>query len=214
MSDLIVARVRRPHGVAGTKGGNMLRRSKIFTAAALALCCSLAPAAASDGDVPPPPSSMAAAQAEDYRDLRATTPAGGSRDLRSPDAQDAAAHRGLYEAERSPHVLARDYGSPDAVDAARAVPPATASASPGPFTESERKLVESPEVQRTIDRVRSEIRATRALVTVTESPSGGFDWGDAGIGAAGMLALFCIAGGSALLISGRRRRHGFKVATD
>jgi glucose/arabinose dehydrogenase len=36
----------------------------------------------------------------------------------------------------------------------------------------------------------------------------GFDWGDAGIGAAGMLALFSIAAGSALLLTSRRRRHG------
>jgi hypothetical protein len=78
---------------------------------------------------------------------------------------------------------------------------------PGPFTDSERKLVESPEVQGMVDRVSSEIRATPAVVEV-QAPSGGFDWGDAGIGAAGMLALFSIAGGAALLIAGRRRRGG------
>ena len=38
--------------------------------------------------------------------------------------------------------------------------------------------------------------------------AGGFQLDDAGIGAAGMLALFSIAGGSALLLTGRRRRHG------
>lgn len=41
---------------------------------------------------------------------------------------------------------------------------------------------------------------------------GGFDWGDAGIGAAGMLALFSIAAGSALMLMGRRRRRGVRVA--
>lgn len=41
------------------------------------------------------------------------------------------------------------------------------------------------------------------------APTGsGFDWGDAGIGAAGMLGIFSIAAGSALLLTGRRRRHG------
>ena len=40
----------------------------------------------------------------------------------------------------------------------------------------------------------------------------GFDWGDAGIGAAGMLALFSIAAGSALMLTGRKRRRGVKVA--
>ena len=50
-------------------------------------------------------------------------------------------------------------------------------------------------------------------VVAVSAPSGGFDWDDAGIGAAGMVALFSIAAGSALLIAGRRRRHGAKVAT-
>jgi hypothetical protein len=51
-----------------------------------------------------------------------------------------------------------------------------------------------------------------APVVDVDAPAGGFDWGDAGIGAAGMLALFGIAGGSALLLSGRKRRHGVRVA--
>jgi hypothetical protein len=48
---------------------------------------------------------------------------------------------------------------------------------------------------------------TVAEPTIVASSSG-FDWGDAGIGAAGMLALFSIAAGSALLLTSRRRRHG------
>jgi hypothetical protein len=48
---------------------------------------------------------------------------------------------------------------------------------------------------------------------VIQVPQHGFDWGDAGIGAAGMLALFSIAAGSALLLTGRKRRRGVKVAT-
>ncbi|HEY1276087.1 MAG TPA: hypothetical protein VGF25_14315 [Thermoleophilaceae bacterium] len=81
---------------------------------------------------------------------------------------------------------------------------------PGPFTDAERRVVASPEVQDTIDRARAEIRATPAVV---QAPSGSFNWGDAGIGAAGMLALFSIAGGGALLIASRRRRHGVGAAT-
>jgi uncharacterized iron-regulated membrane protein len=41
----------------------------------------------------------------------------------------------------------------------------------------------------------------------------GFDWGDAGIGAAGMLALIALAAGTMLIASQRRRGHGFPVAT-
>jgi hypothetical protein len=193
----------------------MLRRSNILTAAALALCCSLAPTAAASGDtVPPPPSSMAASQGEEYSDLRSANTGGGSQDLRSPDAQDAAAHRGLYEAEGGQYVLNRDYGSPDAVDAARDLPsaPVVTHAGVGPYTDSERKLVESPEVQQMLARISGEISASSPVVAVS-APSGGFDWGDAGIGAAGMLALFSIAAGSALLLMGRRRRQGFGVAT-
>jgi hypothetical protein len=80
------------------------------------------------------------------------------------------------------------------------------AAAADPFTDSERKLVESPEVQGMVDRVSSGIRATPAVVEV-QAPSGGFDWGDAGIGAAGMLALFSIAGGALLPASSRRRRR-------
>jgi hypothetical protein len=50
------------------------------------------------------------------------------------------------------------------------------------------------------------IRATPAVVEI-EAPSGSFDWGDAGIGAAGMLALFSITGGALLLATSRRRRR-------
>jgi hypothetical protein len=43
------------------------------------------------------------------------------------------------------------------------------------------------------------------IVRVT-APSGGFDWGDAGIGAAGGFALSMIAIGGALAVSQRRTR--------
>jgi hypothetical protein len=146
----------------------------------------------------------------------APTAAQEYQDLRSPDTVDAAREAQGAGTERGPYVLNRDYGSPDAVDAGRDLPDAMVSPSPrshsGPiYTDAERKLVESPEVQGMIDRARSEIRATPSVVEV-QAPSG-FDWGDAGIGAAGMLALFCIGTGSALLIAGRRRRQGLSVAT-
>jgi hypothetical protein len=48
------------------------------------------------------------------------------------------------------------------------------------------------------------------IVEIREVPSGGFDWGDAGIGAAGILAMTSIAAGLALL-PGRRRRRGFEM---
>jgi hypothetical protein len=42
-------------------------------------------------------------------------------------------------------------------------------------------------------------------VRVTGAPVEGFHWGDAGIGAAGGLAVIAIAGGFALVATGRRR---------
>jgi hypothetical protein len=45
-------------------------------------------------------------------------------------------------------------------------------------------------------------------VEIRQAPGNGFDWGDAGIGAAGMFALFSIAAGVALTV-GSRRRRGF-----
>ena len=98
-----------------------------------------------------------------------TSPAGG-QDLRSPDAVDAAQHRGIYEPKSDGFTLNRDYGSPDAVDAARDLPPVQIP------------VVEPRDVS-------------------------GFDWGDASIGAAGMVGLFGIAGASALLLTGRKRRQ-------
>ena len=48
--------------------------------------------------------------------------------------------------------------------------------------------------------------AAPTIVHLT-TPSGGFDWGDAGIGAAGGVALSILGLGSALAVSGRRTRR-------
>jgi hypothetical protein len=145
----------------------MLRSKQLITTAAVLAVCA-APASA----VP-------------YEELRPSgtkdaAPVAQAQDLRSPDARDAAEHRGIYAAkpDRGPYVLNRDYGSPDAVDAARDLPP-----------------VQIP-----------------APVVEVRAPSGGFDWGDAGIGAAGMIALFSIAAGSALLLTTRRRQGSQTLA--
>jgi hypothetical protein len=42
-------------------------------------------------------------------------------------------------------------------------------------------------------------------VRIVEVPASGFDWGDAGIGAAGGLAIITLTGGIALLTTQRRR---------
>jgi uncharacterized protein with LGFP repeats len=176
----------------------MLRRSNILTAAALALCCALAPAAAAE-----PFTDAERKLVEEYQDQQSTGAPGPFTDAERKlvaeyQAQQSTGAPGPFtDAERK---LVAEYQAQQSTGA------------PGPFTDAERKLVESAEVQAMVDRVSAEIRATPAIVEV-EAPSGGFDWGDAGIGAAGMLALFSIAGGSALLLASRRRREGVRVAT-
>jgi hypothetical protein len=91
------------------------------------------------------------------------------------------------------YVLNRDYGSPDRVDVAREVPSYVLNRGYG-----------SPDAA---DAARDLPPVQTAALEPRDLSSGGFHWGDAGIGAAGVLAIFSIAAGSALLLTGRRRRH-------
>ena len=163
----------------------MLRLSHILTTAALVAVCA-APASA--------------ATSEQFRSSYQPAPAsntGQGQDLRSPDAVDAAQHRGLYASRTGSYVLNRDYGSPDALDAA-----------PQPADHGSYVLNRDYGSPDAVDAARDLPPVQTAVLEPRDASSGGFDWGDAGIGAAGMLALFSIAGGAALLLTGRRRRHG------
>jgi hypothetical protein len=135
----------------------MLRRSHILTAVAVLAMCVVPGFAYGMPDQPaPPPSSSAAAETDQYQDLR------------SPDARDA-------KTEPVPQVT-QDLRSPDARDAGR-------PEAPTPDT----------------------------VVEIREPQGSGFDWGDAGIGAAGILAMLSIAGGLALMVTSRRRRRGTEM---
>ena len=184
----------------------MLRLSHILTTAALVAVCA-APASAAtfeqlhandqnDG------ASKAAADTGWRSSYQPVPPSdtGQGQDLRSPDAVDAAKHRGLYAVDRSApvrnaYVLNRDYGSPDAADRAPASEPRS-------FVLN--RDYGSPDAA---DAARDLPPVQTAVLEPRDVSSGGFDWGDAGIGAAGMLAIFSIAAGSALMLTGRRRRH-------
>ncbi|MDX6684711.1 MAG: hypothetical protein QOF86_839, partial [Baekduia sp.] len=72
--------------------------------------------------------------------------------------------------------------TPDAVDAAPARPPSTATASPA------------------------------KVVRVGQSPSSGFDWGDAAIGAGGAVIAITLSASAAMALS--RRRQGPTSAPD
>ena len=193
----------------------MIRRSHILTAAAfLAVCATPVSAAtyenlhSSGGDA------ASGALGRDYgspdaADAARGVPADGGqyaldRDFGSPDAADAAATPA--PADSGKYALGRDFGSPDAADAAAT----RASADGGQYALD--RPYGSPDA---VDAARDlpPVTIPTPVVEVRGAPSGGFDWGDAGIGAAGMLGLFSIAAGAALLLVGRKRRHGVSVAT-
>jgi hypothetical protein len=171
----------------------MFRVSHILTTAAI-MAVAAGPASAAtfeslhstDGKQPVPASSQ------------------GGQDLRSPDAVDAAQHRGMYaiEAETSP-AGGQDLRSPDAVDAAQHRGIYATETKSGPYALN--RDYGSPDAA---DAARDLPPVQVPVVAAQPNPSGGFDWGDAGIGAAGMVGLFSIAGACALMLSGRRRRHG------
>lgn len=185
----------------------MLRLSHILTTTALVAVCA-APASAATfeqlhGSDKSDGASEVAADTGWRSSYQPVPPSdtGQGQDLRSPDAVDAAQHRGLFASDRDAghppsYVLNRDYGSPDAADRAPAGDPSS-------FVLN--RNYGSPDAA---DAARDLPPVQIPVVEARNTPSSGFDWGDAGIGAAGMLALFSIAGGSALLLTGRKRRHG------
>jgi hypothetical protein len=184
----------------------MLRRSHILTAVAVLVAFAafvpsayaIYPAGAFEGDgqspPPPPPSSIAQSSGQAYQDLRspdardAKTEPQVAQDLRSPDARDA-------KTEPVPQV-AQDLRSPDARDAAQAAKIEVA------------QDLRSPDAR---DAGLPEAPTPDTVVEIREVPSSGFDWADAGIGAAGILALLSIAGGLTLMVTTRRRRHGTEM---
>ena len=92
--------------------------------------------------------------------------------------------------------------------AAAGAPTATATVSTSPTTTSNQppaSVYDRPD--KSMIRVSTPGSAPQAVVRIQTPPSG-FDWGDAGIGAAGGLALAMIGVGGALAVSQRGRRRG------
>ena len=104
------------------------------------------------------------------------------QDLRSPDARDA-------KTEPVTQV-AQDLRSPDARDAAQAAKVEVA------------QDLRSPDAR---DAGRSPVEVPTPVVEIREVPSSGFDWGDAGIGAAGGIAVLAMLAGLAQAATHRRR---------
>lgn len=164
----------------------MLRRNLIITAAALAVCALPVSAAVAE------PMSADHGVSGDYAPPSAATA-----------QQPMSADHGVIGVTAAP---AQGHLSADGADAAQG-----------------RGIYETDRTPNTLDRPAGgnadtadngrDLRPVQvpAPTVIRDAPSSGFDWGDAGIGAAGMLALFSIAAGSALLLGGRRRRQGIQA---
>jgi hypothetical protein len=113
------------------------------------------------------------------------------KDFRSPDARDAA--------QSTTSVI--DLRSPDARDAARG-PAGSDVAKASEITDLRSPDARDPMSPSTF---KPGAASTPHIVQVA---SNGFEWSDAGIGAAAMLGLIALCGGVLLLVSSRRReRH-------
>jgi hypothetical protein len=177
-----------------------MRRTQLITTAALVAACAV----------------PATAAAHYGQNLRSPDTAAGSlvQDLRSPDTRDAAAAAAgqssgyMYSSDQASgqarvqgHAPAttqvtQDLRSPDARDAKTE-----------PVTQVAQDL-RSPDAR---DAGLPESPTPDTVVEIREAPASGFDWGDAGIGAAGLLAMLSIAGGLALMVTSRRRRRGTEL---
>jgi hypothetical protein len=116
----------------------------------------------------------------------ATSPA-AAHALISPDAQDAATQ------SQAPVTQKQDNRSPDAKD---------------PFEPT--TDLRSPDVR--YGQPNGEQAPAVTRVRIVEVPSNGFEWGDAGVGAASVLALVLVGVGVAMAGLHRRGRR-FPVAT-
>jgi hypothetical protein len=187
-----------PAALGGHEKEADMRRTQLITTAALVAACAVpATAAAQTQDLRSPDTrdaATAAARLHEYMyssdpDSAAARAQGQApQDLRSPDARDA-------KTEPVTQV-AQDLRSPDARDAAQAAKVEVA------------QDLRSPDAR---DAGLPEASTPDTVVEIREVPSSGFDWGDAGIGAAGILALLSIAGGLILMVTTRRRRHGTEM---
>jgi hypothetical protein len=137
--------------------------------------------------------------------LAATAGNAMALDLRSPDARDAAKSTSSVIDLRSPDARDAakstssviDMRSPDGRDGARSSDLAQAAADSD---------LRSPDA-RDGTRVATYTPGVAPTTHVVRGPTTSFQWGDAGIGAAGMLGLIALCGGMLLVLGSRRRER-------
>jgi hypothetical protein len=164
----------------------MGRTTLITTVALAAAFVAPATAAAAHFEQWQPGDTAAAAEVPPPPSLMAAGAGEGYQELRS---QEAVSGTSGYT----------DLRSPDARDAAIA------------SAENGKQDLRSPDA-RDVGREPTPVPVSEPVVEIRESPTSGFDWGDAGIGAAAILALLSIAVGLTLMVAGRRRRGDVEAA--
>ena len=105
---------------------------------------------------------------------------------------------------------AQSYVSPDARDSARHSSPVTDLRSPDAQNPSPATNLQSPDARDVVNNPVATYNPGRAPTAQPQQPvlqasSNEFNWGDAGIGAAGMLALIALISGTLMIASHRRR---------
>jgi hypothetical protein len=123
--------------------------------------------------------------------LCAAAPA-GAQDHRSPDAIDAAECGSITQCDQA----RQDLRTPDAIDA-------------GTAKATQTQDLRTPDAIDAGTPRQSTAASAPERVRIVEVPSNGFEWGDAGIGAAGMLALVLVGVGLGMAATSRRRGRRF-----
>jgi len=113
-------------------------------------------------------------------------------------------------------AAAQDYLSADAANQARQTSTVVDLRSPDARNPSPAVDLRSPDAVDAAQHPVATLQPGHATVlqpqqSVVQVPANGFNWGDAGIGAAGMLALIALAGGTLMIAS--HRRHGPVVSS-
>jgi hypothetical protein len=125
--------------------------------------------------------------------LAAPAAASTGQDLRSPDARDVAAGRTIG---RAAAPIGQDLRSPDARDVAAGRTIGTAAAPIG-------QDLRSPDAR---DAAAGRSTADIAAPVLEVTSAGGFDWGDAAIGAGGATGLLAISLAGAMTLRRRQTR--------
>ncbi len=134
---------------------------------------------------------VSASAQQDLRNPDRRDPVSQRQELRNPDNRHTASGANVSASAR------QDLRSPDAVDASRV----------DEISGLQPQDLRSPDAADAGQRVGIYSPDSLSTVSAPEPSDRGFDWGDAGIGAAGMLGLISLTAGTTLIGARFRRRR-------